>query len=166
MPLYTGAAKAIAPAYNTLVGASFQQIPRALYPGTSAYLFGTRKTAQLPPASDNVSFETPGAGQASIPVDMGSQGGANVSIVPNVGLELIFNANPGAFNIQVQEADTDADGCFITPAPAAFTITAATQVGAFWVARVDLGTIGSGLVRLLCSANPNAVGILAKLTMQ
>lgn len=163
MPLYTGAAKATSPSYGVLNAGSLQQIPRSLYPGTSFFLFGTRTTAQLPLALDNVTAETPKAGQASVSMSLAQ---TLSSIVPNLGVELFLNANPSAANFQLQEADTDADAFYITPAPSTYTISAFTQVGAIWVARADIGTVGSNFVRLLCNANPNAVGVIARLTMQ
>jgi hypothetical protein len=135
-----------------------------LNPGGRIYLFGVRTNPAQPIGDGNVSFEVPVADLASIEVALVQP---FMSILANVGLELIFNANPGAFNIQVQEADTPADGCYITPSPSAFTITASTNEGANWVARVDLGTIGSKFVRLLVVTWPNAaVGLTAKLTLQ
>ena len=162
MPLYTGQAGQTVPNYGS--GSPPQALPLALHPGGSAYLFGVRTNSANPLGPGNIAAEKPASGASSLAVCLAQS--AKVSVVPNVGLEIIFSANPGAFNLQLQETDTDADGCYITPSPSAFTITAATQIGVQYVARVDLGTIGSRFARLNVNSNPNNVGIIARLTMQ
>lgn len=155
MPFYPGVALA--------TNVNSTPPPYCLSPGDSFYLLGTPTNTRRSIGPDNVTGETPIAGQASDRVAIAH---LHPSIVPNVGVELIFSANPGAFNLQLQEADSDADGLFITPSPAAFTITSATLVGALYVARVDVGTFGSRFIRMLCSLNPNAVAIIARITLQ
>jgi hypothetical protein len=156
MPLYPGVAQAITPS---------AQVPLAVYPGCTAYLFGVQTDKYKPIGDNNVTGESPTSGQASISVALASA--IIGSLVRNVGVELIFNGNPGAANFQIQESDTDADGMFVTPSPAAFTVTTFTQVGTNWIARVDIGTIGSKFVRILASANPNSatVTVIAKINL-
>jgi hypothetical protein len=157
MPFYPGASGATTPT---------AQVPSSIYAGGWAYLFGVPTISNEPPGDSNISGETPTAGEASVAVALAP---AMIgSIVRNVGVQLLFSANPGAFNIQVQEADTDADGFYLTPAAAAYTITAATEIGSTgkYVARADLGAIGSQFIRLFCDANPNAVSIVAKVVLQ
>lgn len=158
MPLYPGVANAIAPVVSNNSGL-------ALNPGDSVYLLGTLTagSTQLPVGDNNVTPEAVAAGVSSISACI--SGRKEAGGPPAVSLMLIFDANPGVFNVQLQEASTDADGCFLTPTAAAYTITAATQKGSRWVAFVDDIPTGGKFMRVLVSLNPNAVNILAKLTL-
>lgn len=158
MPAYLGVAQAVA--YDGHNVASLRR-------GSRGYFFGTRTNPAQPLGDGNITAEIPTVGESSIEFCLAKDEKDGSGIYPNVGIELLFSANPGAFNIQLQEADTPADGLYITPTPNAFTITAVAQVGntGFYAARVDLGTIGSRFIRLFVSALANAVGLIAKVTV-
>lgn len=154
MPNYPGAA-------NSFVPAPSNASPIALQKGESAYLFGVlgAGATQLPVNDGNVAGEQPAAPQASIAVNL--QAGDEAQPAPMVTVELRFSGAPGAFNIQIQEADTDADGFYVTPSNAAYTVTA---VNANNVARVDLSPTGGKFLRILLSSRTNAVNLTAKVT--
>lgn len=154
MPAYAGAANAITP--NPTV-------PTSLEPGgVPFFLFGTPTTSGQPISDSNVSAEIPAAGQASVSACLVPAGyGAKA---PSVSLQFIWTANPGAATIVIQEADTDADGCYITPTNTAYTVSTFTASGANFVARVDLSPTGGRFLRIKVTATPNAAPLIAKLT--
>ena len=102
MPKYPGVA-------NALVSVPSNQSPIALQKGESCYVFGVLKTGatQLPVNDGNVVGETLTAPQASIAVNLQSQVSDTGAAV---GIEGFFSGAPGAFNVQIQVSDTDADG--------------------------------------------------------
>lgn len=118
--------------------------PVRLAPGDSVFLFvGAQPT---PP-------------QASIEVfiPQSTVGGT----APGVSFEALFSGAPGAFSLQLQEADTDADGFFITPTQAAYTVT---TVNSNQVARSDLSPTGGKFLRVLLASRTNAVNLTVKLS--
>lgn len=118
--------------------------PFALYPGDSILLFNA---------------EQPGAPQASIEVAIPPVDGRPTA---TISAEILFSGAPGAFGVQIQEADTDGDIFFITPGGAAFTISA---VSANQVARSDL-TTAARFLRGLLASRTNGVNLTLKLTRQ
>lgn len=80
----------------------------------------------LAQGSTGVAFsaETPNAPQASIQFSV-SYGPSQVQ-TRVVSLEIIFAADPGAFEVDLQEADTDADGFYQTVSGGAIAAVAAT----------------------------------------
>jgi hypothetical protein len=154
MPNYPGASLATAP-----VASNFSPIA-LVNPGDAHYVFGVLAAGatQLPVQPGNVAGESPAAPQASVAVMLpASEQGAP----PMVSLEIRFSGAPGAFNIQIQEADTDADAFYVTPSNGAYTITA---VSANNIARVDLSPTGGKFLRVLLSSRTNAVSLTAKFT--
>src|SRR5713226_4700007 len=121
MPNYPGALLATVPAASNLS-------PLALDKGSYAYLFGVLKpgATQLPVEDRNVGGE---ALSALVPVASIAALLAPASEAappPMVAVEIAFSGDPGTFNLQIQEADTDADAFYITPATAVYTVTAVT----------------------------------------
>ena len=157
MPNYPGVANATVPAYP-----SPANLPRGLMQGDSIFLFGLQSAADksIPISDMNVAGESPAPPQASIAAQMSPVAGMN-GPQPAYSIEIQFSGAPGAFNIQVQEADTDADAKYITPSNAAYTVTVVTANN---VARADLTTGAGKFVRVLLSARTNAVSLIAKLT--
>ena len=159
--LYPGAVGAIVPVNSPLS-------PLAMGPGDWVFVIGKKSaTATQSPATDaTVTYETPVAPYASIAITSGRK---EAGYAPSLSVQILFNANPGAFNVQLQEADTDADGCYITPSNSAFTMTTSTQIQAsgIYVVRADLVPLGGRFQRLFIptNGNPNAVGMIAKLSL-
>ena len=153
MPNYPGAAAATAPAASNLS-------PIALHKGESAYAFGVLKSGatQLPVQDGNVTGEQPAAPQASIAVNLQS---SETNSPPMVCVEGLFSGAPGAFSVQIQEADTDADAFYTTPSAAAYTVTA---VGTNQQFRVDLSPTGGKFLRVLLSSRTNAVNLTCKIS--
>lgn len=153
MPNYPGAANATAPVASNLS-------PIGLSKGDSQYVFGVLAAGatQLPVNDGNVAGEQPAAPQASIAVQLQAQDGGPP---PMISVEGRFSGAPGAFNVQIQEADTDADAFYITPANASYTITAVSSQNTF---RVDLSPTGGKFVRVLLSSRTNAVNFTCKIT--
>lgn len=153
------------PAYPGVTG-SFTQVnsnasPIQLSKGDQVYVWGklAATATQLPVNDSNYAQETVVAPAASIAVDIQPFHG---DPAPSVSVEIRFSAAPGAFSLQVQEADTDADGFYITPTNAAYTITAVN--GTTFVARVDLSPTGGRFLRLYLASLTNAVNISAKIS--
>lgn len=153
MPNYPGAANATASVKSNLS-------PIGLSKGDSQYVFGVLAAGatQLPVNDGNVAGEQPAAPQASIAVQLQPQDGGPP---PMITVEGAFSGAPGAFNVQIQEADTDADAFYITPANASYTITAVSSQNTF---RVDLSPTGGKFVRVLLSSRGNAVNFTCKIT--
>lgn len=153
MPNYPGAANS-----NTLSPTT----PTPLGRGESVYLFGVLAAGatQLPVNPTNVVGENPAAPQASIAINVGDyqeQGPA-----PGVSFEGFFDGGaPGAFEVDIQEADTDCDNAYITPTNAAYTITAVTANNRF---RVDLVPTGGRFMRALLKTRTNNVTLQLKAT--
>ena len=139
--------------------------PSKLECGDSVWLFGLVPAANAGGADDAlIKGEQPAAPQASIPVCIVEPDGSGPA--PMICIEISFYstgtltpAAPGAFNIQIQEADTDADAFYITPAAPAYTVTA---VNANNKARVDLNPTGGKFLRALISSRGNAVDCVIK----
>lgn len=153
MPNYPGAGAATVPVASNAS-------PIALSKGDSQYLFGilAAGATQLPVNESNVAGESPAPPQASIAVHLMPQ---DSGPPPMVTIEGRFSGAPGAFNVQIQEADTDADAFYITPSNAAYTVTAVTATNIF---RVDLSPTGGKFLRVLLSARANAVSFTCKAT--
>ncbi len=154
MPSYPGVANSA-----TVVPSNLSPISLSL-PGDSCFLFGTLKAGatQLPITDTTVSGETPAAGQASIAICLAA--GDNQP-APMVSLEGIFSGAPGTFEVDVQEADTDADAFYITPAAPAYTITALgnSTSNSF---RVDLQPTGGKFMRAKLVSRANNVTLILK----
>jgi hypothetical protein len=154
MPNYPGAPGATSPVASNAS-------PIALQKGESVYVFGVLPAGatQLPVSDGNVASETVAAGTASIAVNLQSQFG---DPAPAVAVELHFDGAPGAFEVDIQEADTDADAFYITMGATAYTIN--VVVAATQNARVDLSPTGGKFMRLLLKTLTNAVKVRAKIT--
>lgn len=143
--------------------------PSALYPGDQIYLFGTGPGAQggnSLPDDTAVGFEAVQVGERSIAcqlvdMPMRSPGGVHVMV--------LASANPGAAEIDVQDAAMDADGAYLTQTTStAYKITTWTQVGAsgVYIGTTELQPEGGRFISLKVIANPNAVSFKAKLSYQ
>lgn len=154
MPNYPGTAGSFVPAASNVS-------PIALQKGESVYVFGilSAGASQLPITDATVTGEQPAPPQASIAVNL--QPGDEAQPPPMVTVEGRFSGAPGAFNVQIQEADTDADGFYITPANAAYTVTVVNSNQAF---RVDLSPTGGKFLRGLLSSRTNGVTLTLKFT--
>jgi hypothetical protein len=154
---YPGVANAAVPAYPNPAN-----LPRGLAQGDSIFLFGLQSAADksIPISEMNVVGETPTPPQASIACCMGPVAGIN-GPQPAISVEIRFSGAPGAFNVQVQEADTDADAFYITPSNLAYTMTVVTAQN---IARADLTTGAGKFIRILLSSRTNAVSMTAKVT--
>jgi hypothetical protein len=154
MPNYPGAPGAFVPVASNASPINLQK-------GESCYVFGklAAGATQLPVDDHNVAQEAVVASQASIAVNLQP---SESNSPPMVSVEGRFSAAPGSFSVQVQEADTDADGYYITPTNANYTVTA---VGATNQAfRIDLSPTGGKFMRILLASLTNAVNFSCKLT--
>ena len=156
MPSYPGTAGVFVPAPSNLS-------PIQLQKGESVYVFGqlAAGATQLPVQDLNVTFEAApgGASVASIAVNCQVQGG---DPQPEIAVEMHTNGVPGAGeSFAIQEAETDADGFYVTPTNPANTVSA---FNANNVARTDLAPIGGKFIRVLRTKGANAVGATVKIT--
>ncbi len=101
------------------------------------------------------------------------QAGAQVCIVPRVysgaapaiAFEGWWTGAPGAFEVDLQEADSDVDAAYILPSNAAYKVTTDatdTNTGNSW--RVDLIPTGGRFMRPRLITRGNAVGLIVKAT--
>lgn len=81
----------------------------------------------------------------------------------SVRFELIWSGNPGAFNLQIQDAEVDADGNYVTlPTAGTITTSPATAGGAF-VSRVELSPWAANFGRIYVNTQAaNAVTLTAR----
>jgi len=133
--------------------------PTPLQIGESVYLFGQAVAGitQLPLNPTNVAGETPVAGQASIAVNLDAREGGPA---PGVFIEGQFSGAPGAFEVDIQESDTDIDADYILPTNATYKITAV--VGN--VFRADIIPTGGRFMRAVLVSRTNAVSLILKIT--
>jgi len=153
MPAYPGVA-------GSFVSAKSNVSPITLQKGESHYVVGALAAGatQLPVTDLNVANENFAGPSVAVNLLPGAQGDP----VPAVSVEVQFSGAPGAGeSIAVQEADTDADGFFITPAAIAYTISAFTANNA---ARVDFFTTGGKFLRVNRTRGANALGCTIKMT--
>jgi hypothetical protein len=155
MGLYPGATNAIVPVISNAS-------PIALQKGESCYVWGVLAAGatQLPINEGNVAVEEVAQGTASIAVNL--QPGFEGMPPPMVCIEIHFDSTPGVFEVDVQEADTDADAFYILPAAAAYTISAVNAVT--FNVRVDLSPTGGKFMRLFMKTEPNDSDCWAKIT--
>jgi hypothetical protein len=159
MPAYPGVTGAVVPVNSTIS-------PIEVKPGDWLYLFGTFPQGTPPAAQgdQNVVFEAVAVNEASWPALIAPAPGETF---PSIGIEIIGNsATPGAAVFQIQEADSDADGLYITPTNTTYTVSAFIAVGSTSVARADLSPTGGRFQRVKCTANPNGLTWKVKLTRQ
>lgn len=153
MPNYPGAGGATVPVVSNTSGFNLEK-------GESQYVFGVLKAGatQLPVNDTNAAGEQPAVPQASMSCNLqaGSEGQPN----PVLGVEILFSGAPGVFQIEIQVADTDADGLYVTPGDPAYTIT---SVNANNAAQVALSP-GKKYVRARLTSRANAVNLLLKFT--
>jgi hypothetical protein len=131
--------------------------PLQLMPKTCQYLYGTVATTNF---TQTVTGEQPASGtfsqQFQIPV-------ADQQPSRNLAFTLSWPTNPGAFNIQIQDADQDVAANYVT-IPTAGTITSAAQApgSGNYVARVELNPWQANFGRLYVNTQTaNAVNMTA-----
>jgi hypothetical protein len=132
--------------------------------GSSEYVLGVlaASASQLPINDTNVAYENAPAGATEASISVNLQAGYEGDPPPMVCVEISYASAPGAGEtIQIQEADTDADGFYITPSNTAYTVSAFTANN---VARVDLSPTGGKFMRVLRTKGANAVGCKVKIT--
>jgi hypothetical protein len=96
--------------------------------------------------------ETPIVGHSSIPIALNRMEG----LPSTFSVEVIFSAAPGAFDIEVQTADTPEDKYFVKK-------VSLIAVNALFVGRVEVSDVVAGYVRLKMTARANAVSVTAKI---
>lgn len=134
-------------------------IPQSLAsPGDVAWVWGTLPVQNSTfDASVNAvtSENTPANGTASQPVYVGPSPGPT-GVAPLVDVEIIFDQNPGAINLQVQCAEGDSDAEYLTPSNPQFTITAVVNKGTKYIATASFLPLNAPFARLLQSSVANA----------
>ena len=140
LALFLFAALTLAPSYNAAP-------PPDVYAGSCATLFSAEQ-----PTTGTFSQQfhvTPPESQKPAPIAL--------------SFELAFAGNPGAFNIQIQDADTDATGNYVT-LPTAGTVTSCpVTAGGSFTCRVELSPWRANFGRLYVQTQAaNAVNLTAK----
>jgi len=126
-------------------------------------LYGTQHisiTPGDPSAALLFNAETPATGAASIAVAIEQQSGR---VINGLVLELVFAASPGAFNYQIQGADTDSDADFLTEGSGTVISSTGPQSDGTFVARVELSLWLANFVRIkVAQQNANGVAVTAR----
>ena len=133
MPNYPGTA-------NATTTNTTPPLPQALYPGDSGLCFNA---------------EQPAVPQASIAFALGSHG--NDYTLQPVSVEGFFSGAPGAFEIDLQTSDTDADGMYASEST---TITTVSTNNTF---RAEFPSVKAKFARLLLKSRANAVNLTARI---
>jgi hypothetical protein len=81
-------------------------------------------------------------------------------------VQVFASANPGAAEIDVQDAAIDADGAYVTSSNTAYKLTTWTQVGGsgLYTAWAEFQPEGGRFISLKVIANPNGVNFIAKVS--
>lgn len=159
MPFYPGVLGATVPVQSNAS-------PIALQKGESAFVFGKLATGatQLPVNDGNVVGETVVATNISIAVELQPE---DANAVSGITWEFNFSAAPGSFELDIQEADTDADAFYVLPSSAVNANSALYKVTAVittTAVRVDLPGPLSKYQRVKVVTLTNAVTLTAKAT--
>lgn len=112
--------------------------PVAIYPGDSQTVFSAEQPV-IPQASDRVHLAL----------------GPWENYPPSVSIEGFFSGAPGAFEIDIQDADTDADAFYQT-VPSAGVISAVSTNNTF---RAELVPIKGKFVRAYLKTRTNGVNL-------
>lgn len=135
--------------------------PQGLSRGGFTWLFGIVSVPQVPPAFENVSALVPIASQrASVQI-------GNALPLESISIEVQFSAAPGAFEIDIQDADTDADAFYQTvQLPGGAGPVKITAVSAQNIARFELNPFTAKFIRVVLKSLTNNVGLRLKVTGQ
>lgn len=151
-------------------------LPAVMSPGDHVYVWGTSVAAGNPPTPGqiqapndyNVIKEVVVAGERSIAVALNARpgGGTPASVI----VQITASANPGAAEIDVQDAAIDADGAYITPVPLGGgtnpwkinSWTGPLGDGVSYTAWAELSPEIGPFTTLKCISNPNGVNFAAK----
>ncbi len=119
-------------------------------------------TPPIPPLDDsNVTYEEVPAGTASIAVSL--VGGVDSHGPMSFSVQVQFDSAPGTFEIDVQEADTEADAFYITMSGAAYTISAVNATKN--IARADFSAPGGAkFMRVFVKTLTNDADLIVKFT--
>jgi hypothetical protein len=168
MPPYPGPALGVAPpGPSGPYGNVNFAYARTLNRGQSIFLHGVPATTPPIIGDNNILGEEVVAGVPSISFCFATGEAAQsppmltyeiMSVVPP-GLT---PAAPGAFELDIQEADTDCDSAYILPAAAAYKVTAVNA--ATQRARVDLSPTGGKFGRVLLVSFANDVDWIVKVS--
>lgn len=83
----------------------------------------------------------------------------------NLSFEFAFAASPGAFNYQIQDADTDTTGSYVTIPTAGTVTTCPVTPGGSFTCRVELNPFRGSYARIYINTqNANAVNVTVKVT--
>lgn len=153
---------------NTLVPNPYP--PASMWPGDDVYVLGLSYVLAngptpgqiLAPNDSNVLFEAVTIGERSLAVCLAARPGGGAA--PGLIVTVNASANPGASEIDVQDAGIDADGAYLTPSGAAYKFTAWTNNGGIYTAWTELQPESGRFVSLKVIANPNGVKFTAKLS--
>lgn len=138
--------------------------PIGLQVGDEAYVLGTTPLVpgQSQKATDsNVVFEAVAIGERSLAVTFQARPGGGSP--PAIQVQVNASANPGAAEIDIQDAAIDADGAYLTPTgSASYKLTTWTQNDAIFTAWAEISPEVGRFSSLKIVANPNAVSFAAK----
>jgi hypothetical protein len=144
-------------------------LPTCLYPGDYKYVWGTSVASGSSPTpgqiqtpnDTNINFESPAVASRSLAVALAPRPGGGAP--PGVIVQVNASGNPGAAEVDIQDAAIDADGAYLTPTNSSYKLTSWTQNGGVWTAWAELQPESGNFVSLKLVANPNAVNFTAKI---
>lgn len=143
--------------------------PSVLFPGDYKYVLGLSVAvgavptpgAIQTPNDDNVITEAFAVGNRSLAVTLATRPGGGGP--PGCMVQITASADPGASEIDIQDAAVDADAAYLTPSSnTSYKITAWTLNGGVYTAWSEFQPESGGFITLKCIANPNGVKFSAK----
>ncbi len=154
MPVYPGQLNSDVSLTFPFTGGLLTPAPQGLSRGGFTWLVGT----VVYPTTQPAAFESLVAPVASTraAVQIG-----NALPLQALSIELEFSAAPGAFELDIQDADTDADAFYQAIPNAAITVVSAQNI-----ARFELNPFAGKFVRVFMKTLTNAVGWRVKVSGQ
>jgi hypothetical protein len=158
MPPYPGLLNDDTPLTSPFTGTPprLTPAPQGLSRGGFTWLFGIVSVPQVPAAFElGLSALVPIASlRASVQI-------SNALPLESVSIEVEFNGAPGVFEIDIQDADTDADAFYQQIPNAKITAVSAQNI-----ARFELKPFTGKFIRVVLKTLTNNVGIRLKVTGQ
>jgi len=155
MPAYPGLLNDDTPLTYPSTNGRLTPAPQGLSRGGFTWLFGVVSVPQIPPAFENLQALVPiASNRASVQI-------GNALPLESISVEVEFSAAPGVFEIDIQDADTDADAFYQQIPNAKITAVSAQNV-----ARFELNPFTGKFIRVVLKSLTNNVGIRLKVTGQ
>lgn len=156
MPLYPGLANDDTPLTSPFTNGRLTPAMQGLSRGGFIWLFGIVSVPQVLPAFENILIANLPVASNRACVQIG-----NALPLESVSVEVEFSGAPGAFEIDIQDADSDCDAAYQQIPNAKITVVSAQNY-----ARFELNPFTGKFIRVVLKSLTNQVGLRLKVTGQ